>query len=158
MDADIGIETSRRLLSGHDVTIIVGDVLGWIMAIVYVFSRVPQLYKTATTQESRDLSANMFLFTFCGNMTQFLSLVIRPADEWTAEYAKSSAPWSVNAFICAMQDLFLLVLIRRFNQKGLVEQFDGDEKLPFTNSILGTPTDRFFSSSPVRAKRRVVVN
>jgi len=176
----------RRLIDdneSHNTSAVIGSVLGWLMAVVYVTSRVPQLHKTITTQESRDLSANMFVFTFLGNVTQFLSLVLRPGPDLTVKYFWKTAPWTSNALFCGLQDLLLLVMIRRYKDdpeedgskvhllkdaKSLKVVLPGgdleehDENLmegavgsPAAAS-LGTPTDRFFLKSPTPGSARKI--
>jgi len=67
----------RRLLHLSPIEIeVLGRALGWIMAFVYVFSRVPQIYKSLNTKDLADLSLKMFMGTFIGNLTQMLSMVI----------------------------------------------------------------------------------
>jgi len=84
------------------------------MAFVYVFSRVPQIYKSLSTKDLADLSLKMFLGTFLGNATQMLSMVIMHVKYLNKEYFKRSAPWILNAGLCALQDLFIICLIIKY--------------------------------------------
>jgi uncharacterized protein with PQ loop repeat len=89
------------------------------MALIYVSSRIPQLHKTWSTREAEDLNFNMFVCTLLGNLTQFLSLVLRPSQAWTIKYFSNTAPWTLNALLCALQDVILCALIYRFkNYRG----------------------------------------
>jgi len=113
--------TPRRLMhsagaprKGLSDEAIVGEVMGWGMAVLYVSSRIPQLYKTITSKEAEDLSAQMFFFTCLGNLTQFASLVLKPKREWSWEYAVNTAPWTINALLCGLQDVCLMLLIWKY--------------------------------------------
>merc|ERR1719317_1366478 len=93
---------------------ILGATLGWIMAFIYIFSRAPQMYKSVTTQEVEDLSMNMFICTFFGNLTQMLSMVIKHVRELDLAYFERNAPWMINIGLCAVQDLIIVFVMYKY--------------------------------------------
>lgn len=107
---------------------ILGATLGWIMAFIYVFSRAPQMYKSVTTKEVEDLSMGMFICTFLGNLTQMLSMVIKHVRELDMAYFKRNAPWMINAGLCAVQDLVIVLLIYKYGEKR--EPYKSQEMQP----------------------------
>jgi len=107
---------------------ILGATLGWIMAFIYVFSRGPQMYKSVTTKEVEDLSMGMFICTFFGNLTQMLSMVIKHLRELDMAYFKRTAPWMINAGLCAVQDLIIVFLIYKYAEKR--ELYNSQELQP----------------------------
>lgn len=115
----LSMDGRRRLLHftprGRTV---LGAALGWIMALIYIIARVPQMWKSVTTKEVKDLSKNMFIFTFLGNITQILSMVIKHVRELDVDYFKRNSPWMINAGLCAIQDLILVFLISRYGKRG----------------------------------------
>merc|ERR1719150_2567948 len=65
---------------------ILGETLGWVMAFTYVISRIPQMWKTLASKDVKDMSFQMFCFTFSGNLTQMLSMVVKHPRELTGAY------------------------------------------------------------------------
>jgi len=114
----LSVDGRRRLLhlTPRGRTIL-GATLGWLMAFIYIISRAPQLWKSVTTKEVQDLSRNMFICTFLGNLTQMLSMVIKHVQELDMEYFKRNSPWMINAGLCAVQDLILVYLITRYGNR-----------------------------------------
>jgi len=128
----LSMDRRRRLLhltpSGRTM---LGATLGWIMALLYVTSRAPQMWKSVTTKKVKDLSMNMFIFTFLGNLTQMLSMLIKHVRELDVEYFKRNSPWMINAGVCAIQDLILIFIISRYGNRG---QQHGNELQPLLTS------------------------
>jgi len=113
----------------------IGQALGWVMAFTYIISRVPQMWKTFTTREVKDMSLQMFCLTCAGNLTQMLSMVLKHPNELTLSYFGRTAPWILNAGLCASQDLVILVLICKYRDRSKAH---GEEGIP----LLATPTSR----------------
>jgi len=112
------VHGKRRLLHLSPIGLeIFGTTLGWVMAVVYVFSRMPQMYKCATTKDVEDLSVMMYICTCIGNTTQMLSMIIKHVKSLNVEYFQTNAPWIVNAGLCALQDLVIVYLISLYGKK-----------------------------------------
>jgi uncharacterized protein with PQ loop repeat len=63
--------------SEHTIYII-GRVISWVCAFLYLASRLPQLIKNHQRKSVEGLSMFMFLFAFLGNLTYTISIVIVP--------------------------------------------------------------------------------
>ncbi|XP_065001217.1 probable vacuolar amino acid transporter YPQ1 isoform X3 [Musa acuminata AAA Group] len=76
-----------------------GLLLGWIMAAIYTGGRLPQIYLNG-------LNPLMFLFALIANATYVGSILSRSV-EW--ERIKANAPWLLDAIVCVLLDLFIII-------------------------------------------------
>jgi solute carrier family 66 (lysosomal lysine-arginine transporter), member 1 len=87
--APIGFSSCRSAHGLHLLRVdtpleIVGTVLSWCSTILYLGSRLPQLYKNWKRQSTAGLSPLLFLAAFCGNFFYSTSLITNP-NAW-ADY------------------------------------------------------------------------
>lgn len=80
------------------------QVYGWLSAVLYLASRVPQIFKNRTTK-CEGLSLALFLFAVAGNVTYVLSIVVKSRDE---EYLIESASWLVGSVGTILLDFVVL--------------------------------------------------
>ncbi|KAG6480316.1 hypothetical protein ZIOFF_063816 [Zingiber officinale] len=74
-----------------------GQLLGWVMAAIYMGGRLPQIYLNG-------LNPLMFLFALIANATYVGSILLR-STEW--EKIKGNTPWLLDAVVCVLLDLFV---------------------------------------------------
>jgi uncharacterized protein with PQ loop repeat len=66
------------IAQAKDNTIWVGRFFAWVCAILYLASRVPQLYRNARRRSVEGLSMALFFFAFMGNFTYMLGIFANP--------------------------------------------------------------------------------
>ena len=93
----------------------VGLVFGWICGCIYVVSRLPQIAHTLKLRDVSGLSPVFFSLTFLGNLMQFLSMMI--VKKMTNKILIEILPWLVGSGIAGIEDLMLVFLIHRFQQR-----------------------------------------
>lgn len=68
----------RLFTTGQTATEIAGTVLSWFSTLLYLGSRLPQLYKNWDRQSTAGLSPLLFIAAFCGNTFYSSSLLTNP--------------------------------------------------------------------------------
>ena len=71
---------------------IAGTILAWTSTLLYLGSRLPQLYKNYQRQSTAGLSPLLFLAAFCGNWFYSASLITNP-NAWSSSEAYGSHGW-----------------------------------------------------------------
>eukprot|EP01134_Creolimax_fragrantissima_P004521 CFRG4521T1 len=80
--------------SGSGLACALGLVLGWASSILYVVSRLPQLYKNWARKSCEGLSVWMFFFGVIGNATYSASIFIKSTEY---EYLMNSLPYIIGS-------------------------------------------------------------
>ncbi|KAN0075776.1 PQ loop repeat domain containing protein [Elaphomyces granulatus] len=71
--------TPELLPSTHEpISSTIGCILSWMSTVLYLASRLPQLYKNYCRQSTAGLSPLLFVAAFCGNLFYSLSLLTNP--------------------------------------------------------------------------------
>ncbi|KAK8943923.1 hypothetical protein KSP40_PGU017982 [Platanthera guangdongensis] len=83
-----------------------GIALGWVMAAIYMGGRLPQIYLNIKRGGVEGLNPLMFMFAIIANATYVGSILARSV-EW--EMIKGNAPWLLDAIICVLLDLFIMM-------------------------------------------------
>lgn len=83
-----------------------GIALGWVMAAIYMGGRLPQIYLNIKRGGVEGLNPLMFIFAITANATYVGSILARSV-EW--EMIKGNAPWLLDAIICVLLDLFIMM-------------------------------------------------
>lgn len=99
---------------------VAGMILSWSSTLLYLGSRLPQLYKNWTRQSTAGLSPLLFFAAFCGNFFYSTSLLTNPyawnefdpygGHGWAGEHGSSRGQWIASAapfFLGAFGVLFL---------------------------------------------------
>ncbi|KAJ7296748.1 hypothetical protein O6H91_Y101000 [Diphasiastrum complanatum] len=94
--------TSQERFSGTNVP----EILGWLMAAIYMSGRLPQIWLNITRKTVEGLNPLMFVFALLGNVTYVGSILVRTVD-WSR--LKPNLPWLVDAGICVVLDLCILL-------------------------------------------------
>lgn len=68
----------------------VGYAIGWISAVIYLASRVPQIYRNYQRKTTEGLSRLMFTFAVLGNVTYTISVLVISLNPW---YLLGHMPW-----------------------------------------------------------------
>ncbi|WVF70623.1 hypothetical protein IAT40_005415 [Kwoniella sp. CBS 6097] len=107
------------------------QVLGWMSAVLYLGSRVPQIVHNYKTR-CAGLSLAMFFFAISGNVTYVLSITLTSMNP---RYILANLPWLAGSGLTIFLDLFVLAQFAVFNWqdkrksgKVFVEEREGDEE------------------------------
>jgi uncharacterized protein with PQ loop repeat len=82
----------------------IGAILGWIMAVVYLLGRLPQLVHNARSGV-QGLSASMFALAVVGNGS-YLGAILVKSVRWHDIHP--NLPWIVDAVLCLLMDMIIL--------------------------------------------------
>ncbi|XP_074567410.1 vacuolar lysine transporter YPQ1-like [Curcuma longa] len=103
-----------------------GQLLGWVMAAIYMGGRLPQIYLNIKRGSVEGLNPLMFLFALIANATYVGSILLR-STEW--EKIKGNAPWLLDAVVCVLLDLFIIL---QFAYYKSVQKGESDEEIKQT--------------------------
>ncbi|KAL8143607.1 hypothetical protein V2J09_016639, partial [Rumex salicifolius] len=81
-----------------------GQLLGWMMAAIYMGGRIPQIALNIKRGSVEGLNPLMFIFALLGNITYVASILVRNS-EWGK--IKANLPWLLDAVVCVVLDLFV---------------------------------------------------
>ncbi|KAM0949965.1 hypothetical protein DsansV1_C05g0058411 [Dioscorea sansibarensis] len=100
--------------------------LGWIMAAIYMGGRLPQIYLNIKRGSVEGLNPLMFILALLANATYVGSILVR-SIEW--ERIKANAPWLLDAIVCVLLDLFIIIQFAyyKFMKKRSAFHEDEDE-------------------------------
>ncbi|XP_057973905.1 seven transmembrane protein 1-like isoform X2 [Malania oleifera] len=93
--------SSKRTLLQHEHDFnrnALGQWLGWLMAVIYVGGRFPQIWLNG-------LNPLMFIFALTANVTYVGSILVR-STEW--EKIEANMPWLLDAIVCVALDFFII--------------------------------------------------
>ncbi|KAI3799062.1 hypothetical protein L1987_34352 [Smallanthus sonchifolius] len=83
-----------------------GQLLGWLMAAIYMGGRIPQIVLNIKRGSVEGLNPLMFIFALVANATYVGSILIR-STEW--ERIKANMPWMLDAAVCVALDAFIIM-------------------------------------------------
>lgn len=113
--------TARDLMIQEQSRSPVGTYLGWVMAIIYMGGRFPQICLNIHRGTVEGLNPLMFLFAIIGNTTYVASIVVRTL-EWRK--LKPNLPWLVDAAACVFLDCFILAQFAYYKTRRSDDQED----------------------------------
>ncbi|KAL2668634.1 hypothetical protein AAZX31_01G165700 [Glycine max] len=97
----------RKLLSQeHNMHSALGQWLGWLMAVIYMGGRLPQIWLNIKRGSVEGLNPLMFIFALIANATYVGSILVRTI-EW--ESIRANMPWLLDAIVCVALDLFIIL-------------------------------------------------
>ena len=79
-------------------------IIGWISAVLYVFSRIPQIRKNFLNRSVDGLSLYMFLIGITGNVLFCASILLKSMDR---DYIIQVLPWLFGSFGTIMLDVLI---------------------------------------------------
>ncbi|CAA0840884.1 PQ-loop repeat family protein / transmembrane family protein [Striga hermonthica] len=91
--------TGRKLLQEQGTETVYGQLLGWMMATVYMGGRLPQIWLNG-------LNPFMFIFALVANATYVASILVR-SIAW--DKIRANMPWLLDAVGCVILDLFIIL-------------------------------------------------
>lgn len=80
------------------------QIYGWLSAVLYLASRIPQIFKNRETK-CEGLSLALFLFAVAGNTTYVASILLKSTDP---EYVMESLSWLVGSVGTVFLDFIVL--------------------------------------------------
>ncbi|KAA1469884.1 PQ-loop-domain-containing protein [Dentipellis sp. KUC8613] len=80
------------------------QVIGWISAVLYLGSRIPQIFKNLETK-CEGLSPGLFLFSILGNLTYGLSICVSSMEK---EHLIANASWLAGSLLTIFLDVVVL--------------------------------------------------
>jgi uncharacterized protein with PQ loop repeat len=99
--------SGRKLLQEHGTgDNVYGQILGWMMAAIYMGGRIPQIWLNIKRGSVEGLNPLMFIFALIANVTYVGSILVR-STEW--EKIKANLPWLLDAVVCVALDLFIIL-------------------------------------------------
>ena len=103
-----------------------GTMFGWVSTIIFCASRIPQLIKNCREKNFGDLSAIWLIFSIAGNLSYFLSVLIR---DFSGTYLWRQTPFIVGAVGPALLDSLLMIQMCVFKKPVVSEaQSPGEEE------------------------------
>ncbi|XP_078436241.1 vacuolar lysine transporter YPQ1-like isoform X2 [Wolffia australiana] len=104
-----------------------GVLLGWMMAVIYMAGRLPQIILNIRRGSLEGLSPIMFLLAILGNASYVGSILVRSV-EW--KRLRDNAPWLLDATACVLLDLFILA-------QFIYYKWNAGERKPLLKDSLG---------------------
>lgn len=83
-----------------------GQSLGWLMAVIYMGGRLPQIWLNIKRGSVEGLNPLMFIFALIANAAYVGSILVR-TTEW--ESIRANMPWLLDAIGCVALDLFIIL-------------------------------------------------
>ncbi|QIW95306.1 hypothetical protein AMS68_000824 [Peltaster fructicola] len=75
----VGSMQQDTLAVSHSTSLeLAGTILSWMSTVLYLASRIPQIYKNWQRQSTAGLSAHLFLAAFCGNLCYSAAIATNP--------------------------------------------------------------------------------
>ncbi|TKY70491.1 vacuolar amino acid transporter YPQ1 [Spatholobus suberectus] len=96
----------KLLLQEHNMHSALGQWLGWLMAVIYMGGRLPQIWLNIKRGSVEGLNPLMFIFALIANATYVGSILVR-TTEW--ESIRGNMPWLLDAIVCVALDLFIIL-------------------------------------------------
>ena len=98
---------------------LVGSILAYMSCILYLFSRISQIYKNWKRKSADGLSASMFATAVSANLCYGISVILR-SPTW--EYFMSSLPWLIGSLGTVFLDAIILTQTLKSSGIGVVVQ------------------------------------
>jgi uncharacterized protein with PQ loop repeat len=92
---------------------VAGTALGYLSSVLYIMSRVSQIYKNASRHSVEGLSTAMFTCAVCANICTGSGIITRTFD---LQQLVQQVPWIVGSLGTVMLDLVILSQARRYSQ------------------------------------------
>jgi len=99
------------------------QVIGWMSAVLYLGSRIPQIFKNFKTK-CEGLSLALFMFAIAGNATYVLSIC---TDSMERKHLIANASWLAGSGLTIFLDIFVLCQFFYFRSAG--QTFMGEEEI-----------------------------
>jgi len=132
-----------------------GTIIGWISAVVYLTSRLPQIWKNYKRKSVEGLSVLMFFCAVMGNTTYGLGVLLKN-PHWNA--INKALPWLVGSLGTLTLDFCILLQFWYYNDETpvsgtsmeplmTVNEEDDDEDRQYTGAFDRSPARGLFGIS-----------
>ncbi|XP_029974217.1 lysosomal amino acid transporter 1 homolog isoform X2 [Salarias fasciatus] len=110
---------------------IIGFSIGSVSSVLYLCSRLPQMYTNFKRKSTEGVSYFLFALVILGNTTYGLSVLLKNPDQGQAEssYLVHHLPWLIGSLGTLTLDLIISVQFIIY-RKSPAEQVDSDETAP----------------------------
>jgi len=105
-----------------------GTMIGWVSAVIYLFSRIPQILKNQRRQSVDGLSFLMFFCAVMGNVSYGLGVILRDSSRTALSKA---LPWLTGSLGTLLLDFTILMQFWYFNGKDLDNEEEDDDYLEY---------------------------
>lgn len=102
----------------YEPPLLYGTILGWVSAICYISSRMPQIIKNFKRKRTYGLSPYFFITAFLGNTTYGISIFLKNSS-W--DYIWLQFPWLVGSLGILFFDFTVLVQFFIYDAKTTIE-------------------------------------
>uniref|UniRef100_A0A1D1YJG6 Vacuolar integral membrane protein YDR352W n=1 Tax=Anthurium amnicola TaxID=1678845 RepID=A0A1D1YJG6_9ARAE len=87
----------------------IGRILAWICTVLYLTSRMPQIWKNYTRRSVEGLSIFMFIFAALGNLSYSTSIFINPSLGTDPKYLRKEVPYILGSIGTLAFDVTILI-------------------------------------------------
>ncbi|XP_073311084.1 vacuolar histidine transporter YPQ3-like isoform X2 [Primulina huaijiensis] len=119
MQVYVGL-TGRKLLQEGGSETVLGQSLGWMMAAIYMGGRLPQIWLNIKRGSVEGLNPFMFVFALAANATY-----VARSTAW--HKIKANLPWLLDAIVCVLLDLFIILQYVYYRYFSRAEREDCNE-------------------------------
>ncbi|KAK4520625.1 uncharacterized protein ATC70_006503 [Mucor velutinosus] len=113
--------TTIEIVDDDETIQLVPHILGWLSAVLYIGSRVPQLIKNWRQQSTDGLSSGMFVCAVFGNFFFALSIFLRSTERG---YIIKNMPWIIGSLATVIFDIMIFLQFYVFNRRKLKHRAD----------------------------------
>lgn len=115
---------------------IIGRIMAWTCTVLYLTSRMPQIFKNWTRGSVEGLSISMFIFAALGNFNYTMSIILNPANS-TSKALRQALPYLLGSSGTLMFDCTIYAQwvyygrLERWRQKQAMEMdVEGGQGMP----------------------------
>lgn len=101
-----------------------GTIFGWISAIIYCSSRIPQLYKNFLNSKVGDINPLYIMFSFLGNFSYCLSIFVKSLE---AQWCWNQTPWIIGAAGPCLCDIIIMIQMCIYGIESTASDEHSDE-------------------------------
>ncbi|CAH8451172.1 unnamed protein product [Heterobilharzia americana] len=110
----------------------VGYTLGWISTCLYLFSRLPQLFRNWKRKSTVGLSLFMFYMTVTGNLSYGAQIFLSSTER---NYLIRAVPWIIGSFGVVLLDMFILFQFCLYRSRQRQDDSHGNVNHDQTNLL-----------------------
>ncbi|CAB4476951.1 PQ-loop-domain-containing protein [Rhizophagus irregularis] len=87
----------------------IGRIMAWICTVLYLTSRMPQIWKNYTRRSVEGLSVFMFIFAVLANLSYTTSIIVNPESRTNPDYFRREIPYILGSIGTLVFDGTILV-------------------------------------------------
>ncbi|CAJ1055352.1 lysosomal amino acid transporter 1 homolog [Xyrichtys novacula] len=115
---------------------IIGFSIGSVSSVLYLFSRLPQMYTNYSRKSTEGVSYFLFALVILGNTLYGLSVLLKNPDDGHGEtsYLVHHLPWLIGSLGTLSLDLMISVQFLMYRKPQQLVDSDSDERTPLVGS------------------------